>query len=303
MENTPDAQPLGGLACALTAYLIWGLSPVYFKSLAAVPAFEILTHRMIWSFAVLLPLTVWLKRWGAFVAALKNRRTLAVLLASTTLVGFNWFLFIWAINSDRILQASLGYYINPLVNILLGTLFLRERLRPLQVGAVGLAGAGVLYLTVHQGAFPWVALGLAFSFAFYALIRKTAPVEALEGLLTETMLLSMPAAAYLYYLDRQGIGAIFRIGTKTDLMLMGTALVTAVPLLLFTMGARRLHLTTIGFLQYLAPSCTFLLALFVYHEPFSAAQGWTFALIWTALALFSTDAFRHHREIRRQTHG
>ncbi len=300
MQSNQSSESVGGFGCALGAFLIWGLSPIFYKALKAVPPFEILMHRMIWSFLFLLPLLLVLKRWRSFIAALKNRRTLGMLLMTTVLVGCNWFVFIWAINNSHILQASLGYYINPLVNVLLGMLFLHERLRRPQVAAVVLALAGVLYLTLSLGRFPWIALTLAITFAFYGLIRKTAPVDALEGLSIETLLLFAPAAAYLYYLDHQGIGAIFRIDRQTDLLLMASSLVTAAPLLLFTLGARRLTLVTIGFMQYMAPSCTFLLAVFVYHEPFSRAQAVTFAIIWTALAIFSLDALGQYRDQRRR---
>jgi chloramphenicol-sensitive protein RarD len=228
---------------------------------------------------------------------LKNWRTLGVLVATTLLVGCNWFVFIWAINNGLILQTSLGYYINPLVNVLLAMVFLGERLRRLQIIAVLLALAGVTYLTFSLGQFPWVALSLAFSFAFYGLIHKVAPVQSIEGLSIETMLLFIPAASYLFYLDLGGGGAIFRVDRYIDLLLMATALVTAVPLLLFTAGARRLTFITIGFMQYLAPSCTFLLAVFLYQEPFSLAQAITFILIWTALALFSMDAVITWRKV------
>jgi len=298
MEQDPAAEAsrtLIGLACAVPAYLIWGLSPIYFKTLKSVPAFEILMHRMIWSFVFLVPVILVQGRWGEFARALTQKRILLPLAASTLLVGFNWFLFIWAINSDRVLQTSLGYYINPLVNVLLGAVFLRERLRPLQLAAVLLAAAGVLNLLLLYGRLPWVSLGLAFSFGFYALIRKTAPVGSLVGLTVETMLLTIPAVGYLVYLDRVGRGAFLHIGLGVDLLLMAAALVTALPLVLFTRGARRLRLATMGFLQYIAPTGTFLLAVFLWGEPLSSSQLLTFALIWTALAIYSTDSVRTYR--------
>lgn len=292
MQKEPS---FSGLICAVTAYFIWGFSPLYFKTLKVAQPLEILMHRIIWSFVLLFVLLFIYKRMNAFMTILKNRRVLTTLVVTTLLVGMNWFLFIWSVNNDRILDASLGYYICPLVNILLGAVILRERLNRLQLVAVGLAAAAVAYLTIGYGAFPWVALALAFSFGFYSLIRKTAPVDALEGLTVETLLLLLPAVAYLFWLDLRGDGAMLHVDRRIDLLLMGTALVTAVPLLLFNMGARKLHLSTIGFLQYIAPSCTFLLAVFVYREPFSAVQGWTFAAIWTALALYCVDALKHYR--------
>jgi chloramphenicol-sensitive protein RarD len=225
-----------------------------------------------------------------------------VLLLTTMLVSSNWFVFIWAINSDRILQTSLGYYINPLINVMLGVVFLKERLRPAQLVAVILAAVGVVYLTIKIGRPPWIALFLAFTFGFYGLIRKVAAVNALVGLTIETLLLSLPALAYLGYHYIDGSGAFLRSDGRTDILLMCAALVTALPLLLFTTGARKIHFSTIGILQYIAPSCTFLLAVFVYREPFRTAQLWTFILIWIALLLYSIDSvvyFRRHHLPRR----
>lgn len=305
MSAAPHASnatnPSRGVILAGSAYLIWGLSPIYWKSLAAVPAFEILMHRMIWSFVFLVPLVVRKGRWNEFRAALSSRATFFTLLVTTVLVSINWFLFIWAINSGHVLQTSLGYFITPLVIVLLGVVFLKERLRRLQVAAVILAAAGVLNLTVRYGEFPWLSLVLAFTFGFYGLIRKVAPVSALVGLAVETFLLSIPASLYLIYLDRFGNGAFFHMGPGGSLLLMGSALVTGLPLLLFTSGTRMVHFVTIGFLQYIAPSCTFLLAILVYGEPLSPVQLVTFVMIWAALALYSTDAVIFHRRRRLQT--
>ena len=292
---TIPRDTLTGLAAAVPAYLIWGLSPAYWKTLTHVPAFEALMHRMIWSFVFLVPLVIISKQWNDFKEAITHARTLAILTLTTFIVTGNWFLFIWAINSGHILQTSLGYYINPLVNVLLGLVFLGERLRPLQIVAVGLAGISVTYLTIGYGAFPWLAVALAFSFAFYGLIRKVAPVGAAAGLTIETLLLSLPAVGYLLYMDMLGRGAFLRVDTRTDLLLMGTALVTALPLLFFTLGARRLPLATIGFLQYLAPSCSFVLAVTVYGESLAAPQILSFVLIWIALVIFSVDSARFYK--------
>ncbi len=298
-SSSPPPQSPAGVACAVGAYLIWGLNPIYFKVVQAVPAFEILMHRMVWSFAFLLPIVVVTGRWQEFKRVVTNRRTLLILLGTTILVSSNWFVYIWAINSGKILQTSLGYYITPLINVLLGMLLLRERLRPAQAVAVALAAIGVIYLTVELGFLPWIALFLAFSFGFYALIRKVAPVNALVGLTVETLLLSIPATAYLVYLNVNGSGAFLQGDLRLDVLLMCAALVTALPLLLFTSGARKILFITIGILQYIAPSCTFLLALFVYNEPFRRAQLLTFGLIWLALAIFTVDMLAHHRRYSR----
>ncbi|MFC1828153.1 EamA family transporter RarD [Thermodesulfobacteriota bacterium] len=289
-------ESLSGVACAAAAFLIWGISPIYWKVLHNIPALEIIMHRVIWSFLFLIMLLVFQKQWPELTAALKNPRTLLTLIPTTLFVGFNWFIYIWAVNNDHILQASLGYYINPLVNVFLGMVFLGERMRPLQTIALMLAGSGVLYLTFHYGEFPWIALSLAFAFGFYGLIRKTAAVSSLAGLSVEMCLLSFPALAYIVYLDIQGTGALFSISIKIDLFLMGAALLTAVPLLLFTLGTRRLRLSTVGFLQYIAPTCMFLLGAFFYHEPLHRAQITTFALIWVALCIYSADSVMYYRQ-------
>jgi chloramphenicol-sensitive protein RarD len=293
-----DAHTASGVVYAALAFLIWGISPIYWKALRAVPALEIIMHRVVWSFLFLVPLIIIMRRWQEFVDVFKDRRTLLILLATALIVGSNWLLYIWAINNDHLLQASLGYYINPLINVLLGMVFLRERLRAPQVLSVLLAFAGVLYLTISYGEFPWIALLLALSFGFYGLIRKVAPVGALVGLTVETLLLSVPAVIYLIYLDSRGVGSIFRVSLKLSLLLMGCALVTAVPLLFFTLGARRLYLSTLGLLQYIAPSCMFILAVFLFHEPFSSGQVVTFVFIWAALVIYSSDSVRYYRSMR-----
>ncbi len=283
---------LNGVFSAIAAFLIWGMSPVYWKLLDAVPAFEILMHRMVWSFVFLVPLLQLQKGWGEFRAVLKNGRLILILCCSTLLISANWFTFIWAVNNDHVLEASLGYYISPLVNVLLGFIFLKERLRRPQTLAVLLVGIAVLNLTIRYGHIPLISLTLAFSFGFYTLVRKIAPVGALMGLAIETFLLSLPALAYLFYIDHAGSGSFGHMGTINSLLIMGTALVTALPLLLYTIGARRLSLASTGFLQYIAPSCTFVLALLLFHEPISRLQILTFVLVWIALAVYSFDTVR-----------
>ncbi|OGP59208.1 MAG: hypothetical protein A2V65_12470 [Deltaproteobacteria bacterium RBG_13_49_15] len=297
MNDKTKPESFSGAASAVSAFLIWGLTPIYFKWLKAVPPFEILMHRIVWSFLFLMPFVFFLGYRQELRLALKNRNTLGILVATTLLVSCNWFIFIWAINNDQILQTSLGYYINPLINVLLGMIFLRERLRAAQWGAVLIAFAGVGYLTVQFGKLPWISLTLALTFGFYGLIRKVAPVSALVGLSVETLLMFAPAVAYLIYIGGAGDGAFFQKGLNVDLLLMAAALVTAPPLLLFTIGARRLHMSTIGILQYIAPSSTFLLAVFIYGEPFSRAKLWTFMLIWIALCIYSADSLIYYRKV------
>lgn len=293
--SKPDPSPVSGVAFALTAFLIWGASPVYWKVLADVPALEIICHRMVWSFFFLLPLLWWQGRWPEFTEVLKKPRTVATLLLTALLVAVNWLIYIWAVNHGLVLQASLGYYINPLVNVVLGALFLRERLRRFQYGAVLLAGAAVVYLTVSLGQFPWVSLTLAVTFGIYGLIRKIVAVGALVGLLVETALLSLPALVYLGGLQVAGTAAFAADGQRISFFLAGSALVTALPLLCFSLGARRLTLASLGFLQYVAPSCMFLLGVLVYEEPFSTAQVKTFLMIWAALAIYSADSVLFYR--------
>lgn len=293
------ADSPAGLTSAAAAFLLWGLAPIYWKTLLHIPSYEILLHRVVWSLVFLAPILVWSRNGQALVNALRRPATLGILAGTALLLSGNWYIFIWAVNHDRILQTSLGYYINPLVNILLGMVFLRERLRRVQWLAVILAAVGVTTLTVHYGSIPWVSLALAFSFGFYGLIRKVAPVGPVVGLSVETLLLFFPAAAVLVWMDVQGHSSFLTTDRATDLLLAGCGMVTAVPLLCFTFGARRIQLTTVGFLQYLAPSCTFLLAVFVYREPIGGVQMFTFVMIWAALALNSADSIRHHRRLRR----
>lgn len=292
------SEALLGIFYAGSAFLIWGLSPAYWKKLVAVPALEIIMHRIVWSFIFLVCFILLQQRWDDFFGVLKNSRLLLTLFATAIFIFGNWFLYVWAVNNNYLLQASLGYYINPLVNVVLGMGFLRERLRKPQVVAVLMATTGVLYLTFFYGEFPWIALALALSFGLYGLFRKVAPVGSLVGLAVETMFLSLPAIVYLFYLESIGAGSIFRVSFKLDLLFIGCAPVTTAPLLLFTLGAKRLYLSTVGLMQYIAPSGMFLLAIFFYGEPFAKAQIWTFIMIWAALVIYSTDSVIYFRRER-----
>lgn len=298
-ENIPPAsarrETITGVLYAGGAFLIWGLSPVYWKAMQQVPALEIVTHRVVWSFGFLAALTLAQRRWGEFWQVLNTPRTLLILALTTLLVSGNWLLYIWAVNAGYLLQASLGYYINPLVNVLLGMVFLKERLRRPQALAVLLACAAVALRTVSLGEPPWIALTLGFTFGLYGLIRKVAPVSSLVGLTVETLLLTAPGAAYLIWLDSQAAGALLRVSRSLDILLIGTGVFTAVPLLFFNLGARRINLSSVGLMQYIAPTGMFLLAVLVYGEPFTPAQVWTFVLIWTALGIYSIDSVRAFR--------
>jgi chloramphenicol-sensitive protein RarD len=303
-QNTtePSKAPREALAGVLytgVAFLIWGIGPVYWKALKQVPSFEIITHRVVWSFLFLIMLIFFQSRWGEFKSILKTPRTLAILTTTSVLVSANWLVYIWAINSGHLLQASLGYYITPLINVFLGIVLLKERLRRPQAIAVLLACGAVAFRTFSYGEFPWIALALGFSFGFYGLIRKVAPVSSLVGLTVETLLLTIPAAAYLVWLESQGSGALFNISRSIDALLIGTGAFTAVPLLYFNLGARRINLATVGLMQYIAPSGMFLLAVLVYGEPFTTAQVWTFVPIWAALGIYSIDSLRAYRLVDR----
>ncbi len=295
-QSINDQQAVAGVLFAFSAFVIWGLSPIYWKALHGVGAFEIILHRILWSFAFLMPL-VWVGRqWPEFKKTLKSPKMLAILLVTSLLVGSNWLIYIWAVNNGRVLQASLGYYINPLVNILLGVIFLRERLRRAQAIAVALASLGVLNLALWYGVLPWVSLALAASFGCYGLIRKVAAVGALVGLAVETLLLTVPAGIWVVHLHQIGSGAFLHAGIETNLLLLGTGMLTATPLLLFNLGARRITLATLGFIQYTAPTGMLLLGITLFGEPFTRIQAVTFGLIWTALAIYSWDTVRYNRK-------
>jgi len=298
-ETPSSSTAVIGVISAATAFLIWGASPIYWNLLKAVPALEILTHRIAWSFIFLAPLVL-IQGRRELISALKDKFNLMMLAGSTLMVALNWLIYIWAVTHDQVLQASLGYFICPLVNVVLGMVFLKERLRLAQMVAVVLAAGGVFYLTIYLGQVPWVALSLAISFGLYGLIRKTVATGALVGLTVETLLLFIPAVVYLLYLDRVGVGFFWRDGWRVSIILIGTILPTAPPLLLFTFGARRLNLSTIGFLQYIMPSCAFMLAVFLYQEPFEKAQLFTFVAIWVALAIFSIDSVVSGQRIYRR---
>ena len=297
----PDSRPnsrqrsIAGVGFSAGAFLIWGFSPVYWKALSSVSALEIIAHRTVWAFVFIIVLTFAQKRFQDMRRVFMSPRLLAVLFVTAVLVAVNWLVYVWAVNAGYLLQASLGYYINPLVNVLLGLIFLREKLNRNQTIAVLLAAVAVGYRTFAIGQFPWVAATLGLGFGIYGLIRKVAPVASLVGLAVETAWLLPFSLGYLIYLDGHGQGALLSGAGATDALLVGTGVVTAVPLLLFNLGARRITLSTVGLMQFIAPTCMFLLAIIVYGEPFSADQMGTFVLIWAALSLYSIDALHRFR--------
>ena len=290
-------QKLGGIFAA-TAYSLWGLAPLYFKQIDFIPAIEILVHRIVWSFLLLLLVLLALKQAGKVLAVLRQPKMLGWLLLSALLLGGNWGLFIWAVNSHHMLDASLGYYINPLLNVVLGMLFLGERLRKLQWAAVILASSGVVLQVLTFGSVPWIALTLAGSFAIYGLMRKKLAVDAISGLFIESLLL-MPLALWYWwqFADSSAVN-LLQNSWQLNGFLVAAGLVTTVPLLCFIAGARRLQLSTMGFFQYIGPSFMFVFGVWLYQEPFAAERLVTFGLIWLALLLYTADAWRYNSQLR-----
>lgn len=297
----PEAESdRSGIFYAVAAYGMWGFAPIYFKELSNIVAVEILMHRVIWSFFLVLALTLLLKRWPFVQRLLRQPRYLLLLGVTSLLIAANWLIFIWSVSEERMLEASLGYYINPLINVVLGMLFLGERLRNLQWTAVGLALCGVLIPVMQLGQPPWIALALAFSFGSYGLLRKRLPVDALTGLLMETALLLPLALVYWNMFLNSKTASLIENAPGQNLLLISAGVITTLPLLCFAAAAKRMPLSNLGFFQYIAPSLMFLLAVGVYGEPLETSKVITFAFIWSALVLFTTDAARQHRR-RRST--
>jgi chloramphenicol-sensitive protein RarD len=288
-----------GTLTAAAAYILWGFFPIYWKLLQNVTALEILAHRMTWSLVFLLAILAYKNHWSWIRPALKNRKILLTFLTTAVLLSVNWGIYIWGVNAGFIIETSLGYFINPLVNVLLGVLFLKEKLRPGQLLAVLIALAGVLYLTFSYGTLPWIALTLAFSFGFYGLLRKTAALGSLEGLSLETGLLFLPALAFLIFLQFNGTAAFARTDLRTTLLLAFAGVATAVPLLLFAAGARQITLITLGILQYTAPTIQFLIGVLLYKEPFDTQRLLGFALVWLALLIYTGESLYRAQHTHR----
>lgn len=297
-DKAPAVSHHGGLPYALAAYGIWGFVPLFFKLLSSVPPVEVLAQRIIWSLPLCFLIMFFRRQIGEYLTALKDWRTLRLLLVSALLIAVNWLVYIYSIFTDHVLAASLGYYLNPLVNVMLGMVFLGERLSRLQLAAVVIAGIGVAILLAGALDTLWISLTLAFSFGIYGLIRKVVPVGSLPGLAMETTVLFVPslaiAAFYLWAGDGRGFGSDGSISA----LLMAGGIVTAVPLLLFATAARRMSYAALGFVQFLAPTVQFLLSLFVFHEPLKPAQLACFILIWASIAVFSFDMWRKMRAER-----
>ncbi|HEX8064141.1 MAG TPA: EamA family transporter RarD [Allosphingosinicella sp.] len=291
---TDAARTRSGLLMGLGAYALWGVLPLYFKALVHVRPTEIVAHRILWSLIFLGTLATLWKKWPGIGRALASPRVALTLALTAILIGVNWLVYIYAVVSGHVLEGSLGYYLNPLVNVLLGVFLLKEKLSLLQKAAVALAGAGVAILAVGAGGAIWISLTLAASFAVYGFLRKVAPVESLEGLSIETIFLTPLAFGWVMWLSRAGESAFLQTRTTDLLLILGGAL-TAIPLLMFTAAAKRLPYSTLGFLQYVAPSLQFLLAVLVFGEPLTTAHIVCFGAIWTALAIFVTEGVRGAR--------
>jgi chloramphenicol-sensitive protein RarD len=284
-----------GIWYAVGAYTVWGVLPVYWKWLQHVPALQLLGHRIIWSFLTLFLVVLLARQRQAFRAAALTPRILRVYLVAAVLVGVNWLTYVWAVNAGFIVETSLGYFINPLLSVLLGVIVLRERLRPWQWVPIGLATVGVLYLTFAYGSLPWIALTLALSFGLYGLVKKTAPLGSLYGLTLETGILLLPALLYLLHAEMTGTGAFLHTDAMSNVLLLGAGLVTTVPLLMFASAAQRIPLSLVGILQYIAPTLQFLLGVLVYGEPFTVTQFVGFGIVWAALIIFGIEGLLAHR--------
>jgi len=283
-----------GILFGIGAYALWGFFPLYWKQLHDVPALQLLGHRVGWSFLLLIVFILVTRQWTDFRANL-TKRTFLIYTVAAVLIAVNWLTYVWAVNAEFIVETSLGYFINPLLSVLMGVILLREKLRPAQWIPIGLAAAGVIYLTVIYGQLPWIALTLAFSFGFYGLVKKIAPLNSLFGLTLETGILFLPALAYLSFVGINDTGAFLHTGLTSDLLMVGAGVVTTIPLLMFASAARQIPLTVVGLLQYIAPTIQFLLGVLVYKEPFDQSHLIGFGIVWIALVIFWVENYLAHR--------
>ncbi|MCX6159423.1 MAG: EamA family transporter RarD [Ignavibacteriota bacterium] len=284
-----------GIWYAIGAYAWWGFFPIYWKLLKHVPALQLISHRIVWSFAALIVVILIIRQWKEFRDSVFNFKVLRLYLLAAILIAVNWFIYVWAVNAGHIVETSLGYYINPLLSVLMGVIFFREHLNLWQWIPIGMAAAGVLYLTVSLGTLPWIALILAFSFASYGLVKKVAPLSSLHGLTLETLILLIPAAVFIFYSESSGTSVFMHYGWVSDLMIVGAGVITTIPLLLFASAAKRIPLSFIGILQYIAPTIQFLIGVLLYKEQFSTQQFIGYSLVWIALIIFGFNSFSSYR--------
>ena len=283
-----------GILYGVTVYVLWGFFPIYWKLLSHVPALQLLGHRIAWSFLLLLSVIFITKQWNEFRVTL-NARTFRIYLIAALLIGVNWLTYVWAVNAGFIVETSLGYFINPLLSVLMGVLFLGERLRTMQWIPVALAAIGVAYLTLVYGQPPWISLLLAFTFGFYGLVKKLAPLGSVHGLTLETGILLLPALAYLGIVQANNTASFLHGGITSDLLMIGAGLVTTIPLLLFASAAKQIPLTMIGILQYIAPTIQFLIGVFIYKETFDQSRLIGFGIVWLALIIFWVENYLANR--------
>ena len=284
-----------GILNGIAAYAMWGVFPVYWKLLHEVPALQVIGHRISWSFILLIVFILLTRQWKDFRSAALTAKTIGIYAVASVLLTVNWLVYVWGVNAGFIVETSLGYFINPLLSVLLGVIFLHERLRPAQWIPVALATAGVTYLTVAYGRLPWIALSLAFSFGLYGFVKKLAPLGSLYGLTLETGIVFPVALIYLFFVGFNGTGAFLQTGARIDLLLIGAGVVTTIPLLMFASAARQIPLTVVGLLQYIAPTMQFLIGLFLYKEPFDHAHLIGFGIVWIALIIFWVENFIANR--------
>ncbi|MGN7771108.1 EamA family transporter RarD [Phyllobacterium sp. 22552] len=308
MNDAMQSVPLPGMSdgkkgflFALSAYLLWGVLPFYLKTVAHIPALEVVAHRIVWSVPIAGILLWWLGLFGDLKVALTTPRMLAMATLTASLITVNWGTYVWAIGSGHAIDTALGYYINPLVNVVLGAVFLGERLSKPQMVAVALAACAVLLLTIYSGGLPWISLVLAFSFGFYGFFRKTLPIGPTQGFMLEVLILSIPSLALIGWTIIQGTSHFMQGNTHDIALLLFAGPATAVPLILYAFGAKLLRYTTIGLMQYTAPTIVFLSAIFVFGEPFSHIQFIAFALIWSALAIYTWSMLHEARKARPAT--
>jgi chloramphenicol-sensitive protein RarD len=283
-----------GILYGIGAYVFWGFFPIYWKFLHHVPAIQLIGHRIIWSFLLLIVVILFTRQWTEFRATV-NFKVLRIYTIAAILIGINWFLYVWAVNANFIVETSLGYFINPLISVLLGVIFLKERLRIAQWIPVILAVVGVTYLTFVYGRLPYIALSLAFSFGLYGLVKKLSPLGSLYGLTIETGILFIPALGYLIFVEANSTAAFLHTGLTSDALMIGAGLVTTVPLLMFASAARSIPLWVVGLLQYIAPTLQFTIGVFIYKEPFSYHQLIGFGIVWTALVIFLVENYLANR--------
>ena len=289
-SNPEHSAARKGVVATAGAFLLWGLVPLFWKQLKDIDAFELIAHRIVWSVVVLIPIVLVRGTWGNSVRALRDGPAVRLHLLSGSLLAVNWLTYVWAVNSGRIVETALGYFLNPLVSVVLGIVFLHERMRPAQGAALAIATAGVALLVVRFGQLPWVSLTLALSFGFYGLLRKRSSLGSLSGLMLEATLILPAALAFLAWRRTEGLGALGHVNTLQTLLIICTGFVTTVPLLLFAQGARLLQLSTVGLLQYIAPTVQFAIGVTVYGEPLPPERLWAFGCIWTALVIYSIDS-------------